>query len=153
MEVLAIDNILDFAIGHEHKAVAYYSDMAMRMTSDELHSVFERLCSEERMHVQVLEQMREHGTSLGNTFIDVADAVKECPPGAELAVEAALKLAASREKAAFKLYFGLSQNAPDTTSKRIFLELARQEACHKLQIELVLDSQFRSLSEMDSVWS
>jgi rubrerythrin len=140
MEVMTIESILDFAIEHEHRAIAYYANMAGRMESDLLRNVFEALCGEERTHVQLLEGMRERGGPMANTSIDVQDATRDSPAGVELAVESALELAARREKQAFKLYYRLSQSAPDATSRGIFLDLARQEACHRLQLELAIES-------------
>jgi rubrerythrin len=151
MELLSTGNILDFAIDHEQQAVAYYADMAAKMQSEALRSVFEALSGEEQTHVEVLTEMRAHGTPFKNSCVQVLDATADCPPGTELAVESALRLAAMREKAAFKLYFGLAQEALDPVTRGILLDLARQEAGHKLQLELALDTQVNRLSELDNL--
>jgi rubrerythrin len=149
MELMSIGSILDFAIEHEQNAVAYYADMAGRMESDVLRGLFEALSGEERVHVEVLEDVREHGKPFRATLIQVQDAVADCPPEAEPAIEAALRLAMTREKAAFRLYYGLAQEASDAATRSIFLDLARQEACHRLQLELVIDTWNPHLAELN----
>lgn len=141
METMSIDNILDFAIEREYVSVAFYASMAANMESELLHGIFQALSGEEQVHVQMLEDVRSRGVPLGNTSVEIGDAVSDYPASSAMAVAAALSLAAMREKQAFKLYFSMSQKALDEGTKAVFLELAKQEACHKLQIEMVMDGK------------
>jgi rubrerythrin len=150
MELMSIDNILDFAICHEQQSVAFYGEMAVRMESEFMRGVFDCLQEEERVHVQILDDMKRYGTPIGNTTMQVTDVTDDYPQGAELAIAAALSLALMREKQSFKLYFRLSQRAMDEGSRNIFLELARQEASHKLQLELAMETQGGSLGDLDN---
>lgn len=49
-----------------------------------------------------------------------------------------------KEKAAFKLYTGLSNVAPNSTLRDVFLSLAQEEAKHKLRFEIEYDNNVLS---------
>jgi len=142
-EFASINDILDFAIDEEQKAVEFYTELASKSTSDEMRQVFEEFAQEELQHKARLTGIREQGL-FEITFekvadLKIADYLVNVKPSPEMSYRDALVMAMSKEKAAFKLYTNLAQRAPNDQLRDLFLSLAQEESKHKLRFELEYD--------------
>jgi rubrerythrin len=72
--------------------------------------------------------------------LKIADYVVAEEPTGDMTYQKAIVLAMKKEKAAFKIYTDLAQNAPSAELKQLFEGLAQEEARHKLRFELEYDS-------------
>jgi len=142
-EFASINDILDFAIDEEQKAVEFYTELASKSTSDEMRQVFEEFAQEELQHKARLTGIREQGL-FEITFekvadLKIADYLVNVKPSPEMSYRDALVMAMNKEKAAFKLYTNLAQRAPTDQLRDLFLSLAQEESKHKLRFELEYD--------------
>jgi rubrerythrin len=139
----SINDILDFAINNEQIAVDFYVDLANRFKESAIKQAFEGFAKEEMGHKARLTSIKEKGLYDLPTDkvmdLKIADFVVHTEPTKDMSYEEALKLAMKREKAAYRLYLKLAENAPDNDMKKIFEGLAQEEAKHKLRFELEYD--------------
>lgn len=137
------NEILDFAIQNEQNAVDFYTELAKTARTEDMRSTFEQFAREEIGHKARLIKIKTEGIfSLPNEKVidlKIADYVVRTEPTATMSYEQTLILAMKREKAAFKLYLKLSDNAPTSDLKQLFLGLAQEESRHKLKFELEYD--------------
>lgn len=142
----SVNDILDFAIENEQKAVDFYNYLATSARNDEIRKTFEQFAREEMGHKAKLLVIKEQG-SINFSKADVADLkiadyIVRSESETEITYEQALVLAMKREKAAFKLYLKLSEKAPTADTKSLFLALAQEESRHKLRFEIEYDDYF-----------
>jgi rubrerythrin len=108
-----------------------------------MKKVFIEFAGEEIRHKQRLTRIREEGvfTMPKQQVADlkIADYVIDVKASGKLSYEEALILAMKREKAAFRLYTGLAERAPNDQLKEIFESLAMEESRHKLRFEVEYD--------------
>jgi rubrerythrin len=137
------NDILDFAIENEQKAVDFYTQLAKSARTDDMRETFEQFAKEEIGHKARLSKIKEEGIfSLPSEKVadlKIADYVVRTESTDQMTYEQALVLAMKREKAAFKLYMKLSEQAPSGEYKQLFLGLAQEESRHKLRFELEYD--------------
>lgn len=142
-EFKSIDDILDFAMDEEQKAVDFYKELAHRATSEEMEKVFEEFAQEEVSHKMRLMKVKEEGLyemKPGKvTDLKIADYLVNVKASPDMTYQDALVVAMNKEKAAFKLYMALSERAPNNEMKELFLSLAQEESRHKLRFELEYD--------------
>ncbi len=139
----SINDILDFAIDEEQKAVDFYTELAGKSTSDEMRQVFNEFAQEEVQHKARLTGIREQGL-FEITFekvadLKIADYVVNVKPSPEMTYRDALVMAMNKEKAAFRLYTNLAERAPTEQLRDLFLSLAQEESKHKLRFEIEYD--------------
>ena len=140
-----VDEVLDFAIGNEERAAAFYTDLASKADSERMRKVFEGFAKEERGHKAKLERVKAGGSlkPAQQKVIDlkIGDYLVDPPPEGELDYQSALILAMKREKSAFKLYSDIARSAQDEELRELFLGLAQEEAKHKLRFEVEYDDE------------
>ncbi len=139
----SINEILDFAIDNEQKAVDFYVNLASRFKDKSMKQAFEDFAKEEMGHKARLTSIKEKGLfeMKKEEVMDlkIADYVIRTEPTDNMSYEDALKLAMKREKAAYRLYLKLSEKAPNDDMKNLFEGLAQEEAKHKLRFEVEYD--------------
>lgn len=139
----SINEILDFAIDNEQKAVDFYVNLADRFKDKTMKAAFVDFAKEEMGHKARLTRIKEKGLfeMKKEEVMDlkIADYVIRTEPTADMSYEDALKLAMKREKAAYRLYLKLSEKAPNEDMKKLFQGLAQEEAKHKLRFEVEYD--------------
>lgn len=140
-----VEEILDFAIGQEEKAVQVYTSLADRTEDTQMRQVLEGYADEERGHKAKLLAIR-HGKNLMPepqeiTDLDIADYLPDVEPSPGLDYMETLTLAMKAEKAAFKLYSDLAAMAEDDEVRATLLSLAQEEAKHKLRFEVEYDER------------
>lgn len=144
-EFQSADDILDFAIAREEEAYSFYMDLASKMETAGIKSVFEGFAREEKGHREKLLRVKEGkilmkpeqkvmDLKIGDYLVDV-----EATP--DMDYQQALILAMKKEKAAFKLYMDLSEKSGDADIAALFVSLANEEAKHKLRFEIIYDDQ------------
>ena len=138
------NEILDFAIENEQLAIDFYTKLAGEASSKAMRELFEEFANEEKKHNFRLTKIKEDGTVIlhKQDIIDLklSDYLVSAPKTKELTYQDALILAMKREKAAFRLYQTLSKKTSDENLKEVFLQLANEEAKHKMNFEIEYDN-------------
>ena len=142
-EFKSINDILDFAIDEEQKAVGFYSELAENSKTDEMREVFEEFAQEEVKHKAKLMEVKETGiTNMppeNVADLQLSDYMVNVKASPNMSYPEALVVAMKKEKAAFRLYTSLSKRASDPALKVLFAGLAQEESKHKLRFEVEYD--------------
>ncbi|MFB6343165.1 ferritin family protein [Saccharicrinis sp. FJH2] len=138
-----IDEILDFAMDEEQKAVEFYAELASKAKTRDMKAVFEEFAKEEVTHkvrlLKIKEEGIKHYKKAEITDLKISDYVARVKVEPEMSYEQALVVAMNKEKAAFRLYMALADKAPTEELKNVFLDLAQEESKHKLRFEIEYD--------------
>lgn len=138
----SVDDVLDFAIARESEAHDFYVRLAWLVSTPDLRKAVAGFAVDELQHRLRLEAIKagETGFIEGEIAgLGVADQVAEMEPSAQMTYRDLLVVAMTREKAAFRLYTNLASIACDTGTRETLLGLAREEAQHKLRLEIEYD--------------
>jgi len=139
----SIDDILDFAIGEEEKAQAFYEEMAGKSESSAMKEVFSGFALEEKGHraklIAVKEGKIEEPFAGKVADLKIGDYLVEMEATPETSYQEALIIAMKKEKAAFKMYSDMASSVKDENLENLFLGLAQEEAKHKLRFEVEYD--------------
>ncbi len=142
-EFRTIDDILQFAMNEEQKAVDFYTILAENSKNEDMKKVFESFAQEEIGHKARLARIRKEGLYVvaenNITDLKIADYQTDVEPHADMDYEQALIVAMKKEKSAFRLYSDLADRAPNQEMKELFQSLALEESKHKLRFELEYD--------------
>ena len=138
-----INEILDFAMGAEQRAVDLYSGLADNAKIEDMKKVFRQFAKEEMGHKAKLMKIKEEGVlSIPDEKVmdmKIADYSGDIKATENMDYQDALLFAMSQEKAAFKLYSALAEKSPTQDLSKAFHSLAQEEAKHKLRFELEYD--------------
>ncbi len=140
----SVEAALDFAIGNEVEANAFYLELAARMDVPAMKQVFEEFAAEELGHKAKLEAVKRGSWSLDGMneqvqSLGLADYLVDVPPQSDMTYAEALILAMKKEKLAYKLYLDLATAAGAGELADLFRALAAEEARHKLRFEIEYD--------------
>jgi rubrerythrin len=118
------------------------------MARAHMRAVFEQFAKEEMGHKAKLQMVKrgEYTMQLKHKIPDlkIADYLVAVEPNEATDYQGALLLAMKKEKAAFKLYTDLAADTDDQQVRELFLNLAQEEAKHKLRFELEYDDYILS---------
>ena len=139
-----IDHILDFAIAGEIEAQKFYTDLAAKMDNPTIKQAFLDFAAEEKGHQAKLEKLKagkqvEIKPSENVPDLKIADYLVDVEPTADMDYQSALVLAMKKEKKAYQLYTNLAHLMLDENVRQLLLNLAQEEAKHKLHFELEYD--------------
>jgi rubrerythrin len=142
----SIAAVLDFAIGKEEEASAFYIEWSKRVESDPIREVLREFSNEELKHKQKLLDVK-HGEVVleqERAIVDLhlTDYFIDPIPSREMSYQEALLLAVRREKDAIAMYRRLSQVYADSGLRPVFDALAEEEQKHKLKLESIYDDAF-----------
>jgi rubrerythrin len=141
----SVDGVLDFAIDREQEAVDFYTDLAFKVKRSDMRSLFKQFAKEEMGHKAKLEGVKRGKQLLSaeKQILDLqlGDYLVADEPTEDLTYQKALILAMKKEKVSFKLYTDLAAKAPSDDLKNTFLNLAQEEAKHKLRFEVEYDNE------------
>ena len=141
----SVDGVLDFAIDREQEAVDFYTDLALKVKRSDMKSLFKQFAKEEMGHKAKLQGVKRGKALLSaeKQILDlqVGDYLVADEPTEDLTYQKALILAMKKEKVSFKLYTDLAAKAPSDDLKNTFLNLAQEEAKHKLRFEVEYDNE------------
>lgn len=141
----SMDEVLDFAIKGEEEAHGFYMGLAQNAEQAPMRKVFEDFAQEELGHKKKLIGIKT-GTiekSKGKMVADlrIGDYLVDIEPHPGMDYQEALIVAMKKEKAAFKLYSDLAAAVDNESLTALFLDLAQEEAKHKLRFEIEYDEQ------------
>ena len=135
------DDILDFAIARENQAHEFYIQLAGLATKPEVRRAIHDFAIDELQHGIRLEAIKAGETSFLDEdagSLNIEENTPEAESGPEMSYVDLLAVAMKREKAAFRLYTNLASVAKKEL-RDTFLGLAREEAGHKLRLEIEYD--------------
>ena len=139
----SVDELLDFAIEMEEEADKFYTDLAGHMDRPAMAQVFEDFAREERGHKEKLLSVKEGKLLLSAEQkvmdLKIGDYLVDVKPSPDMDYQKALILAMKKEKASFKLYNDLATTTEDSDLQTLLLNLAQEEAKHKLRLEIEYD--------------
>ena len=140
-----VDHALDFAIGEEEAAQAFYDDLASRVTQPGVKEVLLQFAEEERGHKLKLLDIKSGQKLLSAekevTDLKIGDYLVEADATGDVEYQEALIIAMKKEKAAYVMYTNLAAATPDPGVRDVFLGLSREEANHKLRFEMEYDTE------------
>jgi len=140
MQFETIDQVLDFAIGKEEEAAAFYTELAEKVARPGMREVFLEFAKEERVHRARLLKVKEGRLPAVSheqvQDLKITENLAPVTPSEGMTYPHALTLAMKAEKAAFKLYSRLADATDDAAIADVFRSLAQEEAKHKLRFEL-----------------
>ena len=143
MEFKTVDDILDFAIRKEEEAARMYTDLADRIENKAMREMLQDFAREEVGHKEELLQIKGGKLSFPDVEyvmdLKIAEYADDVEPSADLDYRKTLVLAMKREKAAFRLYTHLAAATDDPQLRTTLLNLAHEEAKHKLRFEIEYD--------------
>jgi rubrerythrin len=139
----SIHDIIDYAIRQETQAFTFYRDLAQCVQRDSLRAVLEGFAADELAHRMRLEGLKQ-GTFSFDTDDDIgslnlAETVPDVQPQASMSYRDLLCMAMRKELHAYRTYTLLALHTQDPKLQRVFQQLARVEAEHKLRIEIEYD--------------
>jgi rubrerythrin len=139
------DGVLDFAIEREEEAFDFYMDLAAKIERPDMKTLFKQFAEEEKGHKAKLQGVKQGKQLLPaeKQVLDLrmSDYLVADEPTADMTYQKALILAMKKEKVSFKLYTDLAAGAPSDDLKNTFLNLAQEEAKHKLRFEVEYDNE------------
>ncbi len=137
-----IDDILDFAIKEEEQAQEFYSKLASKATDPGIKKLLEGFAAEEKGHKARLTGIKSGKQAFGAKErvldLQIGDYLVDVSPSPEMSYKEALVVAMKKEKAAFRMYTDLAESV-EGSLRETFLELAQDEAKHKLRFEIEYD--------------
>lgn len=141
----SIDEILEFAIGKEKEAVAFYNSLAQDATRASLKGIFENFAREEEKHAALLSDISGNKEKIDSyefkniPDLKISDYMVEQEYEQGMPMPEILKIAMKREEKAVKLYQDLADQTDNQDAKKLFLMLVQEESKHKLGLESMYD--------------
>ncbi len=139
----SLDEILDYAIDMEQKAVDLYTEIAERAHNENNRIMFLSLADEERGHKAKLEMIKSGKLVMGGEApvqdLKIVDYANDIELGEKPSYQDILLFAMKQEKQAYRMYIDLANCAGSVEVKELFLNLAQEEANHKLRFEIEYD--------------
>lgn len=138
----SVDEILDFAIGREIEAIQLYIDLAAKVNKPEMRKILRDFAREEQEHKIKLEDAKAVGIVLKDEEVGslgIAEYVDGGEVRPDMSYADILILAMKKENVSVKLYTDLAKIAQNEEMKDMFLQLAQEEAEHKLRFEMEYD--------------
>ncbi len=140
----SINDVLDFAIGEEEKAYQLYQALAEKAKAPAVKKALQEFATEELGHKSRLEAARNGELKLGGAKpnadrLMIEDYLVDIELQPDMSYVDTLVYAIKKEKAAYKLYFDLANQADTQEVHDLFMALAQEEANHKLRFEIEYD--------------
>jgi rubrerythrin len=143
MDLSNFQEILNFAISKEEKAIDAYGTMSEKTKAPGLKELLIELQEEERNHKKLLEGISDQKIQSFEIKevpdLKITDYLLEEAPTEDMNFQDLLIFAAKKEQEAVDLYTNLESNAKDEELKKLFQFLIQQEKTHKLKLEKEYD--------------
>lgn len=140
----SLDEILNFAIGEEQAAAAFYTSLAQQAPGADTRQALLDFAREEQGHEARLKAVKAHGARLAAgphvPDLKIADYLVDIQPKPEMPYRDLLLVAMKKELAANRMYTALAAQAGDAGLRETFTQLAQEEAKHKLKFETEYDN-------------
>ena len=142
MNFNSFEEILDFAIENEKRAVSFYQKLVDKETFPASKQTLAEFVEEERKHQVLLEEFKKGNRSVVEyEYVWIPD-IKRSDYFAEI-----LRLAMKREEKALRLYNALATKTDDADCIKLFKMLAQEEAKHKQTFETLYDDHMAALGD------
>ena len=138
----SIADVLDFAIAREIEAHAFYAKLAGQVTNLDLRQTIEGFALDELQHGIRLKAIKAGETAFFDDDVgslDIAERISQVQSHPDMSYRELLILAMNREKASFRIYSNLASIARRPDCRDALLQLAQEEARHKLRLEIEYD--------------
>lgn len=144
----SVDDVVNFAIDKEQKALEFYQKCADRAKNPGIKKFFQEMAAEEQRHRDMLKELDVLGISdvqlakvedlrIGDYLVDVQFYD-------EITYQEALTLAMKKEEKAHAFYSGWKDKCMHEKTSKLFELLAQEEMKHKRTIETIYDDQILS---------
>lgn len=153
MNFNSFEEILDFAIENEKRAVSFYQKLVDRETFPASRQTLSEFAEEEKKHQALLEAFKKgNRTVVEYNYVWIPDIKRsdyivdmQYEPGMDFAE--ILRLAMKREEKALRLYNALATKTDDADCIKLFKMLAQEEAKHKQTFETLYDDHMAELGD------
>jgi rubrerythrin len=140
-----VDEVLDYAIGQEEEASAFYASLAERAEKAGMKDILLDFSAEEQRHKERLLAVKqgEHRLTPEQKVVDlkISDYLVEVEAAEDISYQDALIVAMKRERAAYRLYSDMADKVDEDELRQVFVGLAKEEAKHKLFFESEYDER------------
>ncbi|MFO7984750.1 MAG: ferritin family protein [Desulfatiglandaceae bacterium] len=151
MKFQSFEEIMEYAIGKEKEAAAFYEDASKNEKFSGVKEMLTSFAAEERKHQAMLEGFTKE--NIDHYKVEKIPDLKrsdylvdmEYEPG--MGYADILKLAMKREEKAFKFYSDFAEQATKPEHKKLFEILAQEESKHKLKLETVYDDHMAEMGD------
>lgn len=145
MHFSSVNEILDFAIDREVRAARMYTELANAVERPGIREACLEFAAEEGRHKARLMRVKAGDiTPVRHEKIadlKIAGDLVEPTISKNMNYQEVLVFAMKSEKIAYQLYMRLAQATDDANLKSVFLDLAQEEAKHKLFFETEYDER------------
>lgn len=135
----AFNEIIEFAIRNEEKAIYSYGSLAEIARTPGLKKLLLELQEEEKNHKKLLQEItKEKIESLEIrevTDLKISDYLVEEPSGSDMSFQDLLIFAAKKEQKAVEFYSDMESKVKNKELKKLLEFLVQQEKSHKLKLE------------------
>ena len=138
----SFQEVIDFAINEEIRAIKFYKILSDFVESPEMAEVLSDLALQELGHRKKLEAIKAGKIDFDNEEagdLGITNHVEDIKPDAKMDYNDLLIIGMKKEEAARKLYVDLAKVAQTKELRDIFLKLSNEEAQHKMRFELEYD--------------
>ncbi|MBN2460494.1 MAG: ferritin family protein [Candidatus Cloacimonetes bacterium] len=139
------NEIIDFAVGREEEAVAFYQDLQGKAKFSAQVEMLREFENMERGHIVILENIRRKGyegiKEKHVPDLKISDYIVSIEPSPGMTYQDILIMAMKREEKAHNLYNNMAGRFPGTDLEKLFHKLASEEAKHKLHFEKLYDEE------------
>lgn len=142
-EISSVKGVIEFALEKEAESEGLYQMLARQADSERAAEIFNNLAADESDHHKALTHFDSDHLDRINikdvADLKISDYLREVSHSPDMTYQDILVFAMKSEEHAHNLYQGLAEHTQDPELKQIFELLAKQEARHKLKLELEYD--------------
>lgn len=141
----SMDEVVNFAIDREQKAMEFYEQCAGRAKNPGIKKFFQEMMDEERRHRDMLKELDT--LQLDRVALDkvedlrISDYLIDVKFKDDLTYQEALTLAMKKEEKAHAFYSAWKSKCMHEKTAKLFELLAQEEMKHKRRIETVYDEE------------
>ncbi|NSW86309.1 MAG: ferritin family protein [Syntrophobacteraceae bacterium] len=141
----SMDDVLNFAIEKEEKAMEFYRSCAERAKNSGIRKFFQEMVEEETRHRDMLKDLNP--SALGDIRLEkvedlkISDYLIDVKFREDLTYQEALTLAMKKEEKAHAFYSSWKDKCMHEKTARVFEVLAQEELKHKRKIETLYDEE------------
>ncbi len=138
----SIEDVLNFAIKREIEAYDFYTKLTLLAKKPDVSKELKIFAEDELEHRTKLESVKSGEIKLDHDEVGslgIAETVKNVEATAEMTYVELLVIGMKKEKDSFQLYKQLAAKARKAQLKDMFQQMAREEAQHKLTLEIEYD--------------
>jgi rubrerythrin len=145
MSFETVEEIIDYAIGKEEEAVAFYTELSQNETFSGTKDAFKDFAAEEKKHVAMLQNFSANKEKIAQYKYEWIPDMRRSDYMVDIEYKKGmhytdiLRLAMKREEKSLQLYNELGGKVEDDSFIKMFKILAQEEAKHKRILETIYD--------------